>query len=312
MASLWKFGGLKPKKLARRVWAEVQEDDVFGRAAQLSYYFLLALFPLLIFLTSVIGIVIGQGSGIRQSLFAYLSQVMPPAAFDLIQSTMQEVTAASSGGKISFGILAALWAASNGMGAITEALNIAYDVKESRPWWKQRLTAIGLTITLSVLIITALVIVLAGGKIVDGLAASYAFGSVFTLTWKILQWPIVLAAMLFAFALIYYFAPDVRDQKWIWITPGAVFGVMLWLLVSYGFRIYLDYFDSYSKTYGSLGAVIILMLWLYFTGLAVLIGGEVNAEIEHAAAEAGAADAKAEGEKQSTNGVAARAAKQGA
>lgn len=312
MASLWKFGGLKPKKLAKRVWAEVQKDDVFGRAAQLSYYFLLALFPLLIFLTSVIGIVIGQGSGIRQSLFAYLSQVMPPAAFELIQSTMQEVSAASSGSKISFGILAALWAASNGMGAITEALNVAYDVKESRPWWKQRLTAIALTITLSVLIITALVIVLSGGKIVDGLAANYAFGSLFTLTWKILQWPIVLAAMLFAFATIYYFAPDVRDQKWVWITPGAVFGVMLWLLVSYAFRIYLDFFDSYSKTYGSLGAVIILMLWLYFTGLAVLTGGEVNAEIEHAAAEAGAADAKAEGEKQSTSGVAARAAKQGA
>jgi membrane protein len=312
MASLWKFGGLNPKKLAKRVWAEVQQDDVFGRAAQLSYYFLLALFPLLIFLTSVIGIVIGKESGIRQSLFSYLSQVMPPAAFELIESTMQEVSAASSGSKISFGILAALWAASNGMGAITEALNVAYDVKESRPWWKQRLTAIGLTITLSVLIITALVLVLSGGKIVDGLAANYAFGSVFTLTWKILQWPIVLAAMLFAFATIYYFAPDVRDQKWVWITPGAVFGVMLWLMVSYAFRIYLDFFDSYSKTYGSLGAVIILMLWLYFTGLAVLIGGEVNAEIEHAAAEAGAADAKAEGEKQSTSGVAARAAKQGA
>jgi membrane protein len=137
-------------------------------------------------------------------------------------------------------------------------------------------------------------------------------GSVFTLSWKILQWPIVLAAMLFAFAMIYYFAPDVRDQKWVWITPGAVLGVFLWLLVSFGFRVYLSYFDSYSKTYGSLGAVIILMLWLYFTGTAVLIGGEVNAEIEDAAAEAGAADAKAEGEKKTGSGAAARTANQGA
>ena len=311
MASLWKLRGLNPKKIGKSVWNEIQQDDVFGRAAQLSYYFLLALFPLLIFLTSVIGLVIGAGSGIRENLFGYLSEVMPPSAFQLIESTMQEVTAASSGSKISFGILAALWAASNGMGAITEALNVAYDVKESRPWWKQRLTAIGLTIALSILIITALAIVLTGGKIADGLAANYALGSAFTLTWKILQWPIVLAAMLFAFAMVYYFAPDVRDQKWVWITPGAVIGVALWLLVSFGFRIYLGYFDSYSKTYGSLGAVIVLMLWLFFTGAAVLIGGEVNAELEHAAAEVGVSDAKAEGEKQPGSGGAARAAKQG-
>ncbi|MBA2524307.1 MAG: YihY/virulence factor BrkB family protein [Pyrinomonadaceae bacterium] len=311
MASLWKLGGVTPKRLAKRVSNEIQQDDVFGRAAQLSYFFLLALFPLLIFLTSVMGLVISAESGIRQNLFRYLSQVMPPAAFQLIESTMQEVAAASSGSKISFGILAALWAASNGMGAITEALNVAYDVKESRPWWKQRLTAIGLTIALSVLIVTALAIVLSGGKIADGLAASYALGSVFTLTWKILQWPIALAAMLFAFAMIYYFAPDVRDQKWIWITPGAVLGVVLWLLVSFGFRLYLNYFDSYSNTYGSLGAVIILMLWLFFTGAAVLVGGEVNAEIEHAAAEAGATDAKEKGEKQEGSAAAARATSQG-
>jgi membrane protein len=304
MASLWKLGGLDPKKLATRVWKEIKRDDVFGRAAQLSYYFLLALFPLLIFLTSVIGLVIGTESGVRQNLFRYLSQVMPTAAFQLIDSTMQEVAAASSGSKISFGILAALWAASNGMGAITEALNVAYDVKESRPWWKQRLTAIGLTIALSVLIIAALVMVLSGSKIADSFAANYALGSVFTLTWKILQWPIVLASILFAFAMVYYFAPDVRNQKWVWITPGAVLGVVLWLLVSFGFRLYLGYFDTYSKTYGSLGAVIVLMLWLFFTGVAVLIGGEINAEIEHAAAEAGVPDAKAEGEKHAQSGAA--------
>jgi membrane protein len=310
--SLWKLRGLSSKKLAKRVWNEIQQDDVFGRAAQLSYYFLLALFPLLIFLTSVIGLVIGTENSIRQNLFSYLSRVMPPAAFQLIESTMQEVTASSSGSKISFGILAALWAASNGMGAITEALNAAYDVKESRPWWKQRLTAIGLTIALSVLIITGLVLVVSGGRIADTLAANYALGSVFVLTWKILQWPIVLAAMLLAFAMIYYFAPDVRDQKWVWITPGSVLGVGLWLLVSFGFRLYLHYFNSYSKTYGSLGAVIILMLWLFFTGTAVLIGGEVNAEIEHAAAEAGAPDAKAEGEKQVGSDAVARTANQNA
>ena len=296
MSSLWKLGGLSTTALAKRVWNEIQEDEVFGRAAELSYYFLLALFPLLIFLSSTIGIVLGSGTGTRQALFSYLARVMPPSAFQLIESTMAEVSASSSGGKISFGILAALWAASNGLGAITQSLNVAYDVKESRPWWRQRLTAIGLTIALSVLIISALILVVAGGHIADGLARLFGFSSVFSITWKIVQWPIVLAFMILAFALIYYFAPDLHDQKWKWLTPGSALGVALWLAISVAFRVYLHFFDSYSNTYGSLGAVIILMLWLYFTGAAILIGGEINSEIENAAAQRGAPDAKEKGE----------------
>src|SRR5919112_281520 len=171
MASLWKLGGLSWLNLAKRVWNEVQEDNVFGRAAELSYYFLLALIPFLIFLTSVIGLVLGSGTGTRHQLFNYLAQVMPPSAFQLINTTIQEVSTASSGGKLSFGLLAALWAASNGMGAITTSLNAAYDLKEGRPWWKQRLTAIALTMALSIFIISALVLVVAGGHIAEGLAS---------------------------------------------------------------------------------------------------------------------------------------------
>ena len=297
MASLWKLGGLGWRELAKRVWAEVQEDNVFGRAAELSYYFLLALFPFLIFLTSVIGLILGSGTGTRHTFFQYLARIMPPSAFQLIDNTMYEVSESSGGGKLSFGILAALWAASNGLGAITESLNTAYDLKESRPWWKQRLTAIGLTVALSILIIGALILVVAGGRIAEWLAAHYGLGPVFPIGWKIIQWPVVLACMTFAFALIYYLAPDFREQAWQWLTPGAVIGVVLWLLVSLAFRIYLHYFNSYSATYGSLGAVIILMLWLYFTGAAVLIGGEVNSEIENAAAKQGDPDAKEKGEK---------------
>lgn len=297
MASLWKLGGLSWRELGKRVWAEVQNDNVFGRAAELSYYFLLALFPFLIFLTSVIGLVLGSGTGTRHALFQYLARIMPPSAFQLIDNTMIEVFSSSGGGKLSFGILAALWAASNGLGAITESLNTAYDLKETRAWWKQRLTAIGLTMALSVLIIAALVLVVAGGRIAEWLAATYGFGPVFPLTWKIIQWPVVLACMTFAFALIYYFAPDFRKQAWQWLTPGSAIGVALWLLVSLAFRVYLHFFDSYSATYGSLGAVIILMLWLYLTGAAVLIGGEVNSEIENAAAKQGEPEAKEKGEK---------------
>ena len=297
MASLWALGNLGWRGLAKRVWKEIQTDQIFGRAAELSYYFLLALFPFLIFLTSIIGLILGSETDTRQTLFEYLGRVMPPSAYQLINTTMIEISAASSGGKISFGILAALWAASNGMTAITTSLNTAYDVEETRPWWKQRLVAIGLTMSLSVLIISALILVVAGGWIAEWLGAHFGFGSAFPVAWKIIQWPFVLFCMILAFALIYYFAPDLHDQKWTWLTPGSAIGVALWLVVSIAFRLYLNFFDSYSATYGSLGAVIILMLWLYLTGAAVLIGGEINSEIEHAAAEQGEPDAKEKGEK---------------
>jgi membrane protein len=297
MKSLWTLRNITWFQLGKRVWTEANNDRLFGRAAELSYYFLLALFPLLIFMTSAIGIVLGSDMGTRQQLFSYLARIMPPSAFQLVNETVLEVSQTSSGGKLSFGLLAALWAASNGMSAITDSLNATYDVEEQRPWWKQRLVAISLTVTLSILIISALLLVIAGGHIGEGIANAYGFGPAFSFGWKIVQWPIVLAFMMLAFALIYYFAPDLREQKWSWLTPGAAIGVALWLLVSLGFRIYLQFFDSYSKTYGSLGAVIILMLWLYFTGAAVLIGGEINSEIENAAAEQGEPEAKERGEK---------------
>jgi len=297
MTSLWKLGGQTWPDLAKRVWTDIGKDDIFGRAAQLSYYFLLALFPLLLFLTSVIGLIMGSGTGLRHSLFNYLGKVLPASASNLVSTTMFEVSSSSGGGKISFGILAALWAASAGMGAISDSLNVAYHVKESRPWWKQRLTAIVLTLILAVLIIAALVIVLYGGKLADALAGHYGFGGAFIWAWKIAQWPIVLIFLFIAFAMIYYWAPDLKDQNWRWITPGSLIAVVLWLLVSFAFRLYLHYFDSYSKTYGSLGAVIVLMLWFYFSGAAILIGGEVNSDIEAAAARAGAPEAKKAGEK---------------
>ena len=297
MASTWSLNGQTWSGFVKRVWSDIGKDDIFGRAAQLSYYFLLALFPLLLFLTSTIGILMGSGTGLRHSLFNYLSKVLPASASSLVSTTVFEVSESSGGGKISFGILAALWAASAGMGAVSESLNVAYHVKETRPWWKQRLTAVGLTIALSLLIISALILVLYGGKIADFLAATYGFGGTFVIAWKVLQWPIVLAFLLVGFALIYYWAPDLADQDWKWVTPGSVVAVTLWLLVSFGFRLYLHFFDSYSKTYGSLGAVIVLMLWFYFTGAAILIGGEVNSDLEDEAARKGAPDAKEKGEK---------------
>src|SRR5205085_3491878 len=291
------LGGLSWKELAKRAYRETLEDNILGYAAQLSYYFLLALFPALLFLTSLLGYFAGTDNQLRTGLFRYLSAVLPGEASQLVAKTVNDVTAGSGGGKLSFGVLATLWAASNGMTASSESLNAAYDVKETRPWWKVRLVAVGLTLALSFLIISSLVLVLYGHDLADTVALKFGLSAAFALTWKVVQWPMVLAFVLLGFALIYYFAPDVRDQDWKWITPGSLVGVILWLLVSFAFKTYLTYFNSYSATYGSLGAVIILMLWFYFTGAAILVGGEINSEIENERAKEGAPDAKEKGEK---------------
>jgi membrane protein len=271
---------LRWKTLILRLWTRINDHDIFGGAAQLSYYFLLALFPLLLFLMTLLGYFAEAGSELRNKLITYLATVMPPSAITLVQTTLDEINQASGGGKLSLGILAALWAASNGMGAISDTLNAAFAVKEQRAWWKVRLTAIVLTIVVSILIVVALAIVLFGGQIGERVATHFGFSGVFIVVWKILQWPITLFFLMLMFDVIYSFAPDVRRRKRKWWTPGAAAAVVLWLLVSFGFRLYLHYFNSYSVTYGSLGALIVLMLWFYFTGLAILIGGEINSEMQ--------------------------------
>jgi membrane protein len=278
MPSLWKFGGLTPLKLTQLAITKIGEDELSTRSAALSYYFILALFPMLLFLVSLIGILAGPGSQLRDSIISGLGRLAPGSASDLIHSVVNQTFKSSSGLKLAMGLLGALWAAS---GAVVISLNVVYRVKETRAWWKQRLTIVGLTLALAALIIVALVLVLYGGKIGQLLATQIGLSDVFRVAWKVLQWPLSFAAMFLSFSIIYYFGPDLEERKWYWVTPGAVGGVVLWLLVSLGFRLYLHFFNSYSATYGSLGAVIILMLWLYITGFAVLIGGEVNWIIEN-------------------------------
>jgi membrane protein len=296
--SLWKRGGLSWRQLGRRVWTESNNDDIFGHSAELAYYFFLALFPALFLLISVFGIVAGQNSQLRGNLLQYLARMVPPSASQLINQTLDEILRAAGGSKVWLGLLGALWAASNGVTAVMKTLNAVYEQEETRPWFKRRIViAVGLTIAVSILITAALVITLYGEGIAEFVGAQVALGSAAVLAWKIVQWPVMLVMLIVAFALVYYYGPDVRDQKWFWISPGSVIGVALWILASIGFRVYLQFFNSYSKTYGSLGAVIILMLWFYVSGLALLIGGEVNAEIEHEAARRGEPKAKEKGEK---------------
>ncbi len=268
------------KSFAVRIWTRINDHDLFGRAAQLSYYFLLALFPLLLFLVTLLGYFAEAGSELRNKLLSYLATVMPHSAVTLVRTTLDEISNARGGGKLSLGILAALWAASTGMGAISDTLNVAYGVKETRPWWRVRLMSILLTIAVSVFIITVLSVVLFGGQLGDRIAVYFGYSSAFTVVWRILQFPLAVLFMLLTFDLIYYFAPNDRRPRRRWWTVGAFTAVILWFLVSFGFRLYLHFFNSYSVTYGSLGALIVLMLWFYFTGFAILIGGEVNSELE--------------------------------
>ena len=277
----------------KQTWKEAQEDDVLGRSAQLSYYFFLALFPLLICVIAMLGVFSGHAEDIRQSVLNFLAAILPGSASTLIEKTLSEVSQSHAGFKLSIGLIFSLWSASAGMSAIMDTLNAAYEVRESRSLIRRNAIALGLTTTTGILLMVAVAIVIAGGA-----TAKRFSGGIISASIKILQWPVAVALVLFGFALVYFFAPDVKDQKWHWITPGAIAGVILWLAASFALKIYLHFFDSYSATYGSLGAVIVLLLWFYLTGASLLIGAEINSVIEDVAAQEGEPDAKLKGEKE--------------
>lgn len=275
VTNLFSLSGHSFKEVAVRLWAEIRKDDVFGRAAQLSYYFFLALFPFLICVIASLS-VFGLADRGRALLFQFLAGALPPSAFQLLNATIADIIRASGPLKVSFGLIASLWSASAGMTAIMDTLNAAYDVRESRSVLKQYAVAVGLTVGITLLLVVSVVIVLFGDSIVNALSN----GGLIAEVWKIAQWPLVLALILFAFAVTYYFAPDLPNRQWHWVTPGAVLGLVLWVVISVALRIYLHFFGSYSATYGSLGAVIVLLLWFDLSGVAVLSGAALNGVLE--------------------------------
>lgn len=256
------------------------EEDIFSRAAQVAFYFSFSLFPLLFFLVSLFGLVLESTAELKTELYQYLQQLMPITAFDLVQKTVDEIVENSSSGKLTIGILVAIWSSSAGMDSIRIALNSVYGLKEKRSWWTTKLLAIIMTLSLASLSAIVLGIVFYGWQLVQiGLnAVNLPISSPFILV--VIQWITILLVMLFACELIYNFIPSFEKTRWKWITPGSIVAIILWLLLTNGFRLYLQYFNTYNKTYGSLGAVIILMLWLYLTALVILIGGAINSILE--------------------------------
>jgi membrane protein len=283
--SIWKLGGLSLWELSRNVVRDAIEDDLIGRASGLAFDFLLALFPLLVFLLALFGLFASRSFQLRTGLLSYFAAFLPPLAFQLLRNTTEEFATNASREKLTIGILITLWFASGGVASMISALNVAYRIKETRSWFKVRAIALGLTLMISILIFSASCIVLVGGALIDWIGKELHLASAMVATGKALQWPAAALFIVFSYALIYSRGPNAQSRRWYWITPGSAFGAFLWLAASAGFRIYLRYFNTYTAIYGSLGALIILVVWLYVTGLAFLIGGEINANIERAAPE---------------------------
>jgi len=281
--SLWKLGGLTPPRLIYKVLRAIAEDDLLSHASGLTFDFVLALFPLLVFMLALFGFFASRDSLLLNSLLTYFGDFLPPAASQLLDGIVGELAAHSGGGKLTFGIVAGLWFASGGMSSMITTLNAVYRVREARSWFKVRAIALGLTLAMAILLLSALLMVLIGGRVVDWLAAEFSWSSFLLVAWKGFRWPAAALFVMISFSLVYYCGPNVSQRRWHWITPGSLFGMLLWLASSVGLRIYLHFFNSYSATYGSLGAVMILLVWLYVTGLAFLIGGEIDAEIERSA-----------------------------
>jgi membrane protein len=266
-------------ELARRTWRDAIDDDVMGLAAQLSYYLFLALFPAILFLLALASFF--PLTNIADDVTRSFGPFVSPQVLELIQGQMRRLSNNENGGLLTFGVAGALWSSSAALVSIVRALNRAYDIEEGRPWWKVRLVAIGLTFGVALLVLVAFSLVLVGPDVAEKLGQSTGWGSSFEWTWLVLQWPLVFVLITTGFGLIYYFGPD-ADQDWVWITPGAVAATILWLLVSLLFKLYVANFTDYEGSYGTVGGVIVVLLWLYVSGIAILAGAELNAEIEHA------------------------------
>ena len=286
--SLWDLHGIPPSVVARRTWKALLADNLVGRAAELAFYFLFALFPTLFSASSILGLVARSAATIYVALLKYMALLMPTAALSSVLTIFNETTGASSSGKFTFGLIAAVWSASVGISAMQDTLNAVYKVQETRSYIKARLSAIALTIILTIIMSLALASML-GSDFFATLARHRIYHHVLAtsavVAVRVVGWTIATAFLALSFSVIYYWAPNVQTRRWHWLSIGGAIGIAGWLLVSLGLRVYLHFFNNYSVTYGSLGAVIILLTWFYLTGLMILLGAEINSEIEAAVAE---------------------------
>ncbi|MBS4209184.1 YihY/virulence factor BrkB family protein [Bacillus sp. FJAT-50079] len=259
------------RKFLKRLLAKVMDNDVTGMAAQLAYFFLLSLFPLLIFIVTLLP----YTPLTQDDIFNVIKDFAPTETFSMIQNTINEVMENRSGGLLSIGIIGTIWSASNGMNALMRSLNRAYDVTEKRPFLVARGLAILLTLAMIFVFLLALLLPVFGKQLGIFIFSQFGLSVAFLKTWNLLRWVISPVILFIVFLGIYYIAPSVKI-KCLAAVPGAIFASVGWIIVSLGFSHYVSYFGNYSSTYGSIGGIIILMLWFYISAIIMMVGGEVN------------------------------------
>lgn len=276
------FGGLSLPTLLRQVWVSLNQDEIIDRSAELAYYFLFALFPALILLSAMFSLFASTSARANLELMLYLAKVIPPAAFVSVEAAFNQTTRATSTGHLAFGAIAALWIATYGMSSTQSILNVIYRTKESRSYWKAKAIAMISTMAIFVLVCCAMLLLVLGDDLAKFFISPLGFHTFLLATWKIIQFMAALFFLSLVFAITYRWGPGGNGRTWRWISPGAIVGIVGWLAVSMGFRVYLHFYDPYATTYGSFGAVIVLLTWFYVSGFMLLLGAEINSTIEHA------------------------------
>jgi membrane protein len=301
-----KLGQVDVGSTAKTTFREFREDDLQGLAAQVAYNFLFAVVPLLIFLTALSGFV-SRAVGVNDAMSSitdWLFANLPVATAAAVKEPIENVIKNQSGGFLSLGALLALWGGKNAIAAMMKALNVAFDVEETRPWWKKNMIAIGLTIALGLAVVAASSFFLAGSFVGDELASKIGLGSTWTIIWSFLRWPLIALVIIVAVAFFYHVGPNVT-APFRWLTPGSVVAVVFWGIATLGLSFYFRYFGGYAEAYGALGGVLAFVFWMYVMSLILLLGGELNAVLARTQ-DAGTRDQVADPAKHPSDGGSGR------
>ena len=265
----------------KRTIRELRDDNLTDWAAALTYYSVLALFPGLIVLVAILGLV-GQHPQTTNALLDIVRDIGPASAVDTFRGPIESVVKSNggAGALLGVGLLFAIWSASGYIGAFMRAINVIYEVEEGRPFWKRRPLQIVITVAMVLSLALVAISIVVTGPLARSIGDVIGLGDTTITIWNIGKWPVIVAVVMGMFTVLYYVAPNVRQPRLRWVTPGGILAVLLWLVASAGFALYVANFGSYDKTYGSLGGVIVFLVWLWLSNLALLFGAEFDAELE--------------------------------
>jgi membrane protein len=272
--------GVNVVPLVKGTVKEIGADRIPSIAAETAYYFFFSLFPLLLFLTPLLGLM-GNGQQLMESMLARLSSTMPADTLSLLRRVLQEIVTSSGGaGIMSIGVLLAGWSGSQIFGSLMDALNIAYDVTETRPWWKKQLLRIGALFVAGGIMLVATFIFLDGERVTQWIAATLGFGAAGAVVWNALQLVLAVCLLIATGVALFKLLPNVQ-QRWSHVIVASTVTTILWLAATLVFRLYVQHFGSYNKTYGTIGGVIVLLTWMYYSMFVLLVGGELASELHH-------------------------------